>query len=136
MRNRMIIAIVLAVVALPFIFLGLIDPLEGGIALLIAIGLGIAVRLLSRVPFPKLTWISMVTSVAIGVTVLALAIVPDPVVTDQGVGRGPTWVVMIALLWVYRVSVVVTIAGAVLYLVRLVRAMRAPHGSPKVPATR
>lgn len=58
MRAHRIIAIVLAVAALPLVVLGLIDPLEGGIALLGAIALGLVAWLLSVVPVPKLAWIA------------------------------------------------------------------------------
>lgn len=135
MRTRLIVAILLAIVALPLVFVGLIDPLEGGIALLAAIGLGVAARLLSRVPFPKLAWIPMITAVAIGVLTLALAIVPEPVVTGDTVSRGPLWAVVIALLWAYRVAVVVTLVGAVMYVVRLIRTARASHEQPETAAT-
>lgn len=136
MRTRLIIAIALAVVAVPFVFLGLIDPLEGGIALLAAIALGVVARLLSRVPFPKLTWIPMVTAVAIGVITLGLAILPAPVETAQGVGRGGLWLPIIVLLWTYRIAVVVALVGAVAYVVRLIRTARAPRELPQTVTTR
>ena len=43
MRTRRIIAIVLAIIALPVLVVGLIDPLEGGLALLAGIALGVTV---------------------------------------------------------------------------------------------
>ncbi|MBU3994678.1 MAG: hypothetical protein KKF42_02705 [Actinobacteria bacterium] len=54
MVARRWIAVVLAILAVPLLVLGLIDPLEGGIALLAVVVLGIIVWLLSRVRPPKL----------------------------------------------------------------------------------
>ena len=78
MRPRLIAGLVLGVLALPIVFLGLIDPLEGGLALLLALTIGVVVRLLSGVPVPRLAWISMVATLAIGVLALALAIAGMP----------------------------------------------------------
>jgi hypothetical protein len=55
-RSRLVVSLILGIIALPVIFVGLIDPLEGGLALLVAVGLGVAVRLLSGVPLPRLAW--------------------------------------------------------------------------------
>ncbi|MFM8240589.1 MAG: hypothetical protein ACKOMX_07910 [Actinomycetota bacterium] len=60
MRARQIIGLLLAIVALPFLVLGLIDPLEGGIALIVGLLLGVAVWLISKVPVPRFTWIALV----------------------------------------------------------------------------
>ena len=126
MRARRIIAIVVAVAALPLVVLGLIDPLEGGIALLGAITLGLIARLLSRVPVPALAWIAAAATVAIGAITIAIAIsgipsdtqpVPYPVAP-------PLHGLLVVLNWIWRVGVLVTLAGAVLYLVRLFRSLR------------
>jgi hypothetical protein len=138
MDARHVSAIILSIVALPFIVLGLIDPLEGGIALLVAVGIGVVARVLSRVPFSRLTWIPMVTSIGIGVLVLVLAIVPSLFIERTGeVAANPVNAGVIALLWAYRVSVLVTLVGAVMYVVRLVRTARVPgplrSGGPALP---
>lgn len=66
MRTRRILAIVLAFVTLPFLLFGLIDALEGGISLLVAIVLGVIIWAVARVPVPKLLWISLIATMALG----------------------------------------------------------------------
>ncbi len=124
MKIRRIIAIVVAFVALPLLLLGLIDPLEGGLALLAAIVLGFVVWLLSRVRIPKLAWISMIATVVIGAIVLIIAITKVPVPDASGTVVSPLSGGILGLLWVYRLGVLVTLAGAVLYVVRLFQSLR------------
>lgn len=125
MRTRVIVATVLAIAALPLLAFGLIDPLEGGLALIVAIALAVAVRLLSRVTFPRLAWISMLVSVAIGVTTIIVAVTGEPVETAPGTVLSPMSGWAIVLLWAYRLAVLVTLAGAVLYVVQLFQALKA-----------
>ena len=130
MKGRRITGLVLAVIALPLLFLGLIDPLEGGIALVLGAVFGLGAWLVSRVPVPKFTWISLAVSVGIGVlTLLAALLLRDPVMIDSATGEAtatnPLATVPIAtvLLWLYRLSVLVTLAGGIYYVVRLARAI-------------
>lgn len=124
MRTRTIAALVLAVLALPLLILGLIDPLEGGLALIAAIVLGVIVRLLSREPFPRFTWISVLTALGIGALVLGIALLRVPQAGPDGSVPSPLSGGLVALLWVYRVAVLVAIAGAVVYVLRVIRAVR------------
>jgi hypothetical protein len=126
MRTRRIIAIVLAIVTVPVLVFGLIDPLEGGIALLIAIALGAVVWALARVPLPKLLWISLIVTVAIGALTLGLAILNLEEPNGTGTATNPM-LPLAALNWVWRASVLVVLAGAVLYIVRLFRSLEEPH---------
>ena len=128
MGARRWIAVVLAILAVPLLVLGLIDPLEGGIALLAVVVLGIIVWLLSRVRPPKLAWIALLATVAIGAITLgiAIAMIP-PGGTPEGaaevtVANPFRW--LFALNWVYRLGVVVTAVGWVMWIVRLIRAAR------------
>lgn len=126
MRTRRIIAIVVAIAAVPLVVLGLIDPLEGGIALLGAIVLGLIAWLLSRVPVPRLAWIAAAATVVVGAVTIALAVadIPiDPQPTTGTVGA-PGGIPLAALNWVWRVGVLVTLAGTVLYIVRLFQSLR------------
>ena len=128
-RTRLIASLILGIVTLPVLFLGLIDPLEGGIALLVATGLGAVVRLLSGVPVPRLAWIAMLVTIAVGILALALAITGMPAETVQEVGPettapNPLNAGVRILVWVYRLGVLVVFIGAVIYLVRIARALR------------
>jgi hypothetical protein len=125
MRTRRIIAIVLAVVTVPLLVFGLIDPLEGGIALLVAIALGAVVWALARVPLPKLLWISLIATVAIGALTLGLAIFNLEEPNGTGTAANPM-LPLAALNWVWRAGVLVVLAGTVLYIVRLFRSLREP----------
>ncbi len=129
-KTRHVIGLVLTILGLPLISFGLIDPLEGGIALIIGALLGLGAWLVSRVPVPKFTWISLAVSVGLGVlTLLAAALLRDPASVDGATGEvtatNPfaTVPVAIILLWAYRLSILVTLAGAILYVVRIARAI-------------
>ena len=138
MKGRRITGLVLAVIAFPLLFLGLIDPLEGGIALVLGAVFGLGAWLVSRVPVPRFTWISLAVSVGIGVlTLLAALLLRDSVMIDSATGEAtatnPLATVPIAtvLLWLYRLSVLVTLAGGIYYVVRLARAIaRGERGAP------
>lgn len=125
-RTRRIIAIVVAFAALPLVVLGLIDPLEGGIALLAAIGLGVVAWVLSRVPVPKLAWIAAAATLVVGAVTLAIAMANIPADPQPGPDTvmGPMRGALVALNWVWRAGVLVTLAGAVLYVVRLFQSLR------------
>jgi hypothetical protein len=125
MRTRRIIAIVLAVLTIPLLVFGLIDPLEGGIALLIAIALGAVVWALARVPLPKLLWISLIATVAIGALTLGLAMLNLEEPNGSGTAANPM-LPLAALNWVWRAGVLVVLAGAILYIVQLFRSLREP----------
>ena len=125
MRTRRIIAIVLAVITVPLLVFGLIDPLEGGIALLVAIALGVVVWVLARVPLPRLLWISLIATVAIGALTLGLAIFEIEGASGSGSGTAANPMLpLAALLWVWRAGVLVVLAGAILYIVRLFRSLK------------
>ena len=135
-KARAITAIALGVVAAVTMVFGLIDPLEGGLALLVATALLIVVRLVSQVPLPKLTWIPLLTAIVLGVTTLALAIFASrPEAVDGTVGN-PLGGGVIVLLWSYRLAVLVALVGTVVYLVRLIRAARTPLDAPPGSAER
>lgn len=127
MRTRRIIAIILTIAALPLIILGLIDPLEGGLALLGAIMLVLVAWALARVAVPRLAWIAGLVTVVIGATTLAIAIfaIPSGPQPDPGTVMAPGVGMLRALNWVYRVGVVVTLAGVVVYVVRLFKSLSA-----------
>ncbi len=129
MSSRLVVSLILGIIALPVIFVGFIDPLEGGLALLVAVGLGVAVRLLSGVPLPRLAWISMLATVGVGILVLVLVIFAVPSETVQEVGPevtapNPLNAGARILLWVYRLGVLLVLAGGVAYLVRIAQALR------------
>lgn len=131
MRTRRIVAIVLAFVALPILVFGLIDPLEGGLALLAGVALGVAVWALSRVPLPRLLWISLIATVALGAITLGLALVLSPQESGPGAGGNPIAGGLIGLLWLWRAGVMVVLAGAIVYLVRLFKSLREPDRTPE-----
>ena len=129
-RPRLIASLILGIITLPVLFVGLIDPLEGGIALLVALGLGVGVRLLSGVPVPRLAWIAMLVTIGVGSLALVLAIAGMPAETVQEVGPeatapNPLNAGVRLLVWAYRLGVLVVFIAAVVYLVRIGRALRA-----------
>lgn len=147
MKTRRIIGLILVVLALPLVLFGLIDPLEGGIALIVGALLGLGSWLVSRVPVPKFTWISLAVSGGLGIlTLLAAVVLRDPASIDSATGEATatnplaTVPIAVMLLWLYRLSVLVTIAGGIYYLVKIARATAgadagAPSGSRRTVMT-
>jgi len=138
LKARWVIGLVLVVFALPLLLLGLIDPLEGGIALIVGALLGLGSWLVSRVPVPRFTWISLAVSGGLGIlTLLAAVVLRDPASIDSATGEATatnplaTVPIGVILLWLYRLSVIVTITGGVYYVVRIARAvMEVGDGPP------
>jgi hypothetical protein len=124
MRTRQITGLVLVILTIPALVLGLLDPLEGGIAMLVAGALILTTRLVSRVEVPRVEWIAWFASVVTGAAAIAGAtwINVQRGYVIGGPGAQPWWV--IALVIGYEVGVVVTLVGGVQYLVRQVRAVR------------
>ena len=123
---RHIIGLVLAVLTVPLVLIGLIDPLEGGLAMLVAGALVLATWLVSRIPVPRLEWIAWTATTSLAVVTVAIA----SVLWNQGITQtqGLSWW-MWALIGVYTIGVLATLAGGVQYVVRHVRALRHPEGS-------
>ena len=128
MRARQIIGLVLVILDLPLLFVGLIDPLEGGIALVFGLLVGFAARLVSSVPVPRFSWIAIASTFAVGILALVIAIFTPPVETVEGVANPVLANTALRILvWVYRLGVLATLAGAVWYAVRIAQAMRKPE---------
>ena len=143
MKARRVIGLVLAIFALPLIFLGLIDPLEGGIAFIVGALLGLGAWLVSRVTVPRFTWISLSVSVGLGaLTLLAAVFLRDPASVDSATGEATatnpfaTVPIAVILLWVYRLSVLVTLAGGIYYVVRIARAITGAEDSTTTSSRR
>jgi len=127
-RARQVIGLVLVIIALPLVVIGLIDPLEGGIALLAGLLLGLVAWLVSRVPVPKFTWISLAATLAIGALTLVLALTLPPVELGPDMAANPVmgrWY-LAAMNWVWRIGVLVTFAGGIWYVVRIVQFLGPP----------
>lgn len=126
---RHIIGLVLAILTVPLVLLGLIDPLEGGVAMLVAGALVLLTWLVSRIPVPRLEWIAWTATTSLAVVTVAVA----SVLWNQGITQtqGLAWW-MWGLIGVYTVGVLATIAGSVQYIVRHVRTLRHPeaHRNP------
>lgn len=127
MTGRKIAAIVLGAISVPLMVLGLVDPLEGGISLVAAIVLIVVARLLAATAAPRLLWIPSVVAVALGAAALAVALFSPPRVGADGTVTRSGDLAVTMLVWGYRLAVLVVVAGAVLYVARLVRATRVPR---------
>lgn len=111
--------------AVPFIFLGLIDPLEGGIALVFALVMYLVAFSIKKTRPRKLLWIPFLMALVIGVATLILAIL-DLEFATQAEGMPP---LVVFGLWAYRFAVLVTLAGAA------ITAFEAWFGKPKSSKT-
>jgi hypothetical protein len=105
---RTVLARILFILAIPIVFAGLIDPLEGGIALLLA-GLiyFLAFQLAGTGP-RRILWVSYLVAIVIGGLTLLYAMVISEQLGNQSLGVPPA-----AGVWMYRVAVLATLSGAV-----------------------
>lgn len=77
-NTRVTIALVLQSIAALFALTTWIDPLEGGLAMVIAVGLTAVSFLIGRVRIPAFTWITALAGIAFLVTFWALYISEIP----------------------------------------------------------
>lgn len=115
-KARKYIARVLLVVSLPIVFLGLIDPLEGGIALLLAAALLSGGFFAAGYLPSKALWIPFVLAIVVGIITLLFAIFGMDRANNQ-----PSMFPLVALMWLYRVIVVVTLVGLLREVIRIFR---------------
>lgn len=106
---RLISHRILLVLAVPFVFVGLIDPLEGGISLLLAGVIYLIAFLLAGHGPRKYLWVPYLAAVIIGAIVLVLAIFGVDRVDSPDAGMGP----VVIGNWIYRVAVLITLTGAI-----------------------
>lgn len=106
----MIVARILLFFALPFVFVGLVDPLEGGISLLIAGGLYLVAFLLLGKKPKKLLWVSYLVAIVLGAIVLGYAMFIYFTQGEQETLDRFT----VGGVWFYRVAVLSTLAGGIL----------------------
>lgn len=109
----------LFIIALPLVFLGLIDPLEGGLALIAASLVYLVAFLVAGRGPNKILWIPFVSAVGIGLVVLGLAIFGMDRVDNQ-----PQLIPLSLGNWIYRAAVLVTLAGAVFTVINSFRTIQ------------
>jgi hypothetical protein len=125
MSIRLLIAAAVQVVAFLFSLLGWIDPLEGGAAIVLsALAMGIAF-VIGRVRIPRLTWISVASTLLLAVVIIAIVINNAPTEPTTATVANSIPPVVSALLWVYRAGSVAVMAGQAFYAIRIVAARRA-----------
>lgn len=110
--GKVILARVLFFLALPFVFIGLVDPLEGGISLLIAGAIYLVAFLLLGKRPKKSLWVSYVVSLVLGAIVLGFAMF---IYFTQG-EQETLDRFLVGGNWFYRVAVLATLAGGILAL--------------------
>ena len=124
MRTRQIVGLILGILTVPVLIVGLMDPIEGGVALLVGGALVVIVFLVSRVPMPRLLWIAWLSAVAFGAASLIA-------VAQYYPWRDYPWWIW-ALVVGYEVAAGVTAAGGVVYVVRMARRLRRDRPTPSV----
>lgn len=115
--------IVLLISALPFIFFGLIDALEGGLSMVFAGAILAVAHIVLRHKPSKYLWIPYLLAIVLAVVTLAIAIVgleftssPRPLPFPVIIGN-----------WLYRGAVLATLIGAAISLVNVFRSPTARH---------
>lgn len=121
MRGRHWAGLVLSVLTMPPLVLSLIDPLEGGMALLVAGVMLTMTRLIGNVPLPRLTWVAWVTAAVCGAVALAGAVIRWNELGGMGPEGMPWWIVVPLI--AYEVAAVLTIVGGGWYVVRHIRTL-------------
>jgi hypothetical protein len=107
MEIRSTVGKTLLLLAVPVVFLGLIDPLEGGLALVAATVIYVlAFWLLRRAP-SRWLWIPFLGAFVLGVSTLLLAVIGG---REEQIGPLPPLVII--GLWLYRAAVVAALVGA------------------------
>jgi hypothetical protein len=122
--TRILVGFIMQLVAVLFSLASWIDPLEGGLAMFIGIGLTVASVIVSRVRIPKFTWITALVGIGFLVTFWALYIAEIPADPAQQMTFTPSDLIM-SLLTVYTVLAVAFICSTVFYAIHLFTAMRA-----------
>lgn len=123
MTTRLALGKLLVVLAVPLVVVGLIDPLEGGLALLAAVVVYAGAGLLLQEWPPRYLWIWFAATLVVGVVTLAVAIVWNPLGPGAGTDtamnpvRGP----LLLALGLYRVLDLVVLVQAVRYAIKVVR---------------
>lgn len=115
-NRRVLLARICFLAAIPLTLLGLIDPLEGGLALLAALIVYAAGFLIYGRGPDKILWIPFVVASLIGLIVLLFAIFGLDRVGEEG--QMPP---LIIGLMVYRAAVAVTLVGSVITAIRSFR---------------
>lgn len=134
MHARRIIGAAIACVMVLVLVPGLIDPLEGGVALLLGGILAALAWLLGRTPLPRLGWISWSVAVGVGILAVAIATLTDPGTRAQeGLTGLPP--ILILLLAGYEAAVLLTIAGGVRYAIACIQRARAQEDKAKAAST-
>lgn len=113
MKNRQLASRILFILALPVMALALIDPLEGGLALILAFGIYLVAFIVAKQKPSKLLWIPFLTAFVIGAVTLALAILRLEFTQEPQGLPGP----IVIGLWAYRAAVLITLAGAVVTVI-------------------
>lgn len=116
MSARNVIGKVLLFLALPFVFLGLIDPLEGGLALIAATLVYLAAHLLLKQAPAKILWIPMLATLVIGGITIVFALTQD-----RTGATSPMNIQLIVGMWLYRAAVVAALVGGLVTAIRSLR---------------
>lgn len=118
---------ILAVVGTIALVPALIDPLEGGLILVIAALLLVIAGRIAEKPLPKLVWVPLVVAVLAGVVTLGIAIMVDP-------SRGSSvWVTMIAGNWLYRLAALVAFLGSAMFAFKMFSQTPTSSDTPVAP---
>ncbi len=120
MRLRLTIALAVQVVAILFSFMGWVDALQGGAAVVMVGLLTVLSWVIGRVRIPVLSWASLLTAIALSVTTVVLVVIAyDPMGPDSQFKSNP-WSSTISMVnVVFRVAAVAVIAGTVFYAMRI-----------------
>lgn len=120
MARSKLISIILLALNLPILIVGLIDPLEGGLALLLAGAVFAIALLVGKTKPPVYLWASFLAAVLIG----TLTIVAALTIGRQAPYEPLNPIVRIGL-WVYRLAVAGTLVSTVIFWIGLIRQQRA-----------
>ena len=120
-RVRRVTAAVRAVPMLLALALGLLDPLEGGMALLVGLALATVVRTLSRARVPRWAWMAALAAVVLGVSALVFA---GATSDDDGERSWASGLSLGILVVSYELAALATLVGGVVFAVRVFRQAR------------
>ena len=131
MNGRLAAAALLSWLALPLTMFGLIDPLEGGVALLAAVVVYGVISWLTQSRPPRLLWIPFASAIVIGIAAIVNAILQAPsqhLPSDSAGNPLRANNLAMLLMTAYRIADVLAIVGAAVFAWQSTRRALAERG--------
>lgn len=116
LSTRLAIALATQVGAILFSLMSWTDPVNGGFAMALAMGLTAVSWLIGRVPFPRFTWVTATVSAAFLVVFWAVFLAELPADPAEQANYSPSDLI-VSMAWAHRILAIVFVCAIVFYAV-------------------